>query len=129
MNQQTKKKIKDIAKTTGKYTLKGGMKLAQSAFKATGAIAKNKYARKLAVYGITALAAIEFAPLLILAAGTKYALDSTIGGNANLFKDMKDIASLGTELAKIPTNLLADLVEGISDIGDKGLQKGIDYIR
>lgn len=135
-----KKVIKKVAKTTGKYTLKGlgkGVELTgRGAIKTVDALVKNPQMQKIAT-GAGILAASVMIPTVGAGAigllGLKYMFDrSILGKNKRILDEINDIIKMGNVVTKTasnkilsPTLNLAD--RGINKLG-KNYQNKIDDI-
>lgn len=133
----TKKVIKKVAKTTGKYTLKGfgkGIELAsRGTVKTISAISRNRGAQKIAT-GAGLLAASVAIPTigsgLIGLLGMKILIDKCLLGNDNkgILEEFNDILNAGTVVTKavsdkILSPALNGLDKGIKDIGKEYQQE------
>ena len=135
-----KKLIKGIAKTTGKYTLKGlgkGMELTgRGAIKTINALVRNPQIQKIAT-GAGLLAASVMIPTvgvgLISTLGLKYMVDkSLLGKNKGMLDEINDILRTGNAVTrtasnKILSSTLNKLDRGINKLG-KNYQDKIDDI-
>lgn len=135
-----KKLIKGIAKTTGKYTLKGlgkGMELTgRGAIKTINALVRNPQIQKIAT-GAGLLAASVMIPTvgvgLISTLGLKYMVDkSLLGKNKGMLDEINDILQTGNAVTRTASNkilspTLNKLDRGINKLG-KNYQDKIDDI-
>lgn len=135
-----KKLIKGIAKTTGKYTLKGlgkGMELTgRGAIKTINALVRNPQIQKIAT-GAGLLAASVMIPTvgvgLISTLGLKYMVDkSLLGKNKGMLDEINDILRTGNAVTRTASNkilspTLNKLDRGINKLG-KNYQDKIDDI-
>ena len=140
MKANTKKVIKGIAKTTGKYTLKGlgkGIELTgRGAVKTVDALVKNPQIQKLAT-GAGILAASVTIPAvgvgLIGALELKHIIDKgLLGKNKGMLDEINDILRMGNKVTKnvsdkILSPTLNKMDRGISKLG-KNYQDKIDNI-
>ena len=140
MNANTKKVIKGIAKTTGKYTLKGlgkGIELtSRGAVKTVNALVKNPQIQKIAT-GAGILAASVMIPTvgvgLISTLGLKYMIDkSLLGKNKGMLNEINDILRMGNIVTRNASNkilspTLNKMDRGINKLG-KNYQDKIDDI-
>lgn len=138
MNANTKKVIKGIAKTTGKYTLKGlgkGIELTgRGAIKTVNALVKNPQIQKLAT-GAGVLAASVMIPTvgvrLISTLGLKYMIDkSLLGKNKGMLDEINDILRMGNVVTRSASNnilspTLNKMDRGMNKLG-KNYQDKID---
>ena len=133
MNANTKKVIKGIAKTTGKYTLKGlgkGIELtSRGAVKTVNALVKNPQIQKIAT-GAGILAASVMIPTvgvgLISTLGLKYMIDkSLLGKNKGMLNEINDILRMGNIVRRNASNkILSPTLNKM----DRGINKlGKDY--
>lgn len=132
MNANTKKAIKGIAKTTGRYTLKGlgrGIELIGcGAIKTVDALVKNPQIQKL-VTGTGILAASVMIPTvgvgLISTLGLKYILDkSLLGKDKGMLDEINDILRIGNKITrnvsnKILSPALNRMGRGVNQLGTK----------
>lgn len=135
-----KKLIKGIAKTTGKYTLKGlgkGVELTgRGAIKTINALVRNPQIQKIAT-GAGLLAASVMIPTvgvgLISTLGLKYMVDkSLLGKNKGMLDEINDILQTGNAVTRTASNkilspTLNKLDRGINKLG-KNYQDKIDDI-
>lgn len=135
-----KKVIKGIAKTTGKYTLKGigkGIELTgRGTVMTVNALARNSQIQKIAT-GAGLLAASVLIPTvgvsLITTLGLKYMIDKTMLGNdKGILDEINDIIKIGNVVTKsasdkILSPTLKQMDRGISKLG-KNYQSKIDDI-
>ena len=135
-----KKLIKGIAKTTGKYTLKGlgkGMELTgRGTIKTINALVRNPQIQKIAT-GAGLLAASVMIPTvgvgLISTLGLKYMVDkSLLGKNKGMLDEINDILRTGNAVTRTASNkilspTLNKLDRGINKLG-KNYQDKIDDI-
>lgn len=135
-----KKLIKGIAKTTGKYTLKGlgkGVELTgRGAIKTINALVRNPQIQKIAT-GAGLLAASVMIPTvgvgLISTLGLKYMVDkSLLGKNKGMLDEINDILRTGNAVTRTASNkilspTLNKLDRGINKLG-KNYQDKIDDI-
>ena len=140
MNNNTKRRLKNTAKTLGKgakFVGKSGLRLGcfagNTVFKATGAIARNKYAKEIVALGVTLGATAMFSsviiPSMVLLEIGKYGLDQLTGNKTDIGKDIGSMLSLGRNMATIPTELLAGTISEVSKVGEKVTKKGLDITR
>lgn len=137
-----KKVIKGIAKTTGKYTLKGlgkGLELTgKGTIKTVNALVKNPGIQKI-VTGAGILAASVMIPTvgvgLISALGLKYVIDrSLLRNNKGMIDEISDILRAGDIVTskvsnKILSPTLSKMDRGVSNIGKKYQNKIDDIFR
>ena len=112
MNTKAKKVIKGVAKTAGKYTLKGlgkGIELTgRGAIKTVNALVKNPQVQKIATSaGI--LAASVMIPTVgvgvLSTLGVKYMVDkSFLGKNKGMLNEINDIIRMGNVVTKNASN-------------------------
>lgn len=135
-----KKVIKGIAKTTGKYTLKGlekGIELTgRGAIKTVNALVKNPQMQKI-ITGAGLLAASVMIPTvgvgLISTLGLKYLIDkSLLGKDKGMLDEINDILKMGNVVTKNASNkilspILDKMDKGMNKLG-KNYQNKIDYI-
>ena len=135
-----KKVIKGIAKTTGKYTLKGlgkGIELTgRGAIKTVNALVKNPQMQKI-ITGAGLLAASVMIPTvgvgLISTLGLKYLIDkSLLGKDKGMLDEINDILKMGNVVTKNASNkilspVLDKMDKGMNKLG-KNYQNKIDYI-
>ena len=135
-----KKVIKGIAKTTGKYTLKGlgkGIELTgRGAIKTVNALAKNPQMQKI-VTGAGLLATSVIIPTvgvgLISTLGLKYMIDkSLLGKDKGMLDEINDILRMGNVVTrnvcnKILSPTLNKMDRGMNKFG-KNYQDKIDDI-
>lgn len=135
-----KKVIKGIAKTTGKYTLKGlgkGIELTgRGAIKTVNALVKNPQMQKI-VTGAGILAASVMIPTvgvgLISTLGLKYIIDkSLLGKDKGMLDEISDILRMGNVVTMIASNkilspTLNKMDRGMNKLG-KNYQDKIDDI-
>lgn len=135
-----KKVIKGIAKTTGKYTLKGlgkGIELTgRGAIKTVNALVKNPQMQKIAT-GAGLLAASVMIPTvgveLIGTLGLKYMIDkSLLGKDKGMLDEINDILRMGNVVTrnvsnKILSPTLNKMDRGMNKLG-KNYQDKIDDI-
>ena len=138
MNPKAKKVIKGIAKTTGKYTLKGlgkGIELTgRGAVKTVNALVKNPQVQKIAA-GAGILAASVMIPTVgvgvISTLGLKSMIDnSLLGKNKGIVNEFNDILRMGNVVTRTASNkilspTLNKMDKGINKLGKK-YQKKID---
>lgn len=107
-----KKVIKGIAKTTGKYTLKGlgkGIELTgRGTVKTVNALVRNPQIQKIAT-GVGVLAASVMIPTvgvgLISTLGLKYMIDkSLLGKNKGMLNEINDILKIGNVVTRNASN-------------------------
>ena len=136
----TKKVIKGIAKTTGKYTLKGlgkGIELTgRGTIKTVNALVRNPQIQKIAT-GAGLLAASVMIPTvgvgLISTLGLKYMVDkSLLGKNKGVLDEINDILRIGNLVTRSASNkilspTLNKLDRGMNKLG-KNYQDKIDDI-
>ena len=136
----TKKVIKGIAKTTGKYTLKGlgkGIELTgRGTIKTVNALVRNPQIQKIAT-GAGLLAASVMIPTvgvgLISTLGLKYMVDkSLLGKNKGVLDEINDILRIGNLITRSASNkilspTLNKLDRGMNKLG-KNYQDKIDDI-
>lgn len=144
MNANTKKKIKGIAKTTGKYTLKGlgkGIELVgRGAIKTVNALVKNPEIQTLATAAGILAASVMIPTVgvgLITALGIKYVIDKPILGkneekNDKMIDAISDILRIGNVVTKNVSNkilspALNKIDKNINKLGKK-YQGKIDYM-
>lgn len=142
MKANTKKVIKGVAKTTGKYTLKGlgkGIELTgRGAIKTVNALVKNPQLQKLAT-GAGILAASVMIPQVgvgvIGALGLKYMIDKAVLGNdKGMLDEINDILKMGNKVTKtaskkILSPTLNKMDRGMAKMGDKYQDKIDDMFR
>ena len=135
-----KKVIKGIAKTTGKYTLKGlgkGIELTgRGAVKTVDALIKNPQIQKIAT-GAGILAASAMIPVvgvgLISTLGLKYMIDkSLLGKDKGMLDEINDILRMGNVVTRTASNkilspTLNKMDRGMNKLG-KNYQDKIDDI-
>lgn len=135
-----KKVIKGIAKTTGKYTLKGlgkGMELTgRGAIKTVNALVRNPQIQKIAT-GAGLLAASVMIPTvgvgLISTLGLKYIIDKSIlGKDKGMLDEIKDVLRMGNGVTRSASNkilspTLKKMDRGMNKLG-KNYQDKIDDI-
>ena len=135
-----KKVIKGIAKTTGKYTLKGlgkGIELTgRGAVKTVNALVRNPQIQKIAT-GVGLVAASVMIPTvgvgLISTLGLKYMIDkSTLGKNKGILDEINDILEMGNVVTRNASNKILSptlnrLDKGMNKLG-KNYQDKIDDI-
>lgn len=126
-----KKAIKGIAKTTGKYTLKGlgkGIELAgRGAIKTVNALVKNPQIQKI-VTGAGVLATSVMIPTvgvaLISTLGLKYMVEkSLLGKNKGILDEINDILRVGNVVTKNVSNKILSPTLNKIDIGIKNVGK------
>lgn len=136
----TKKVIKGIAKTTGKYTLKGlgkGIELTgRGAIKTVNALVKNPQMQKI-ITGAGLLAASVMIPTvgvgLISTLGLKYMIDkSLLGKDKGMLDEINDIVRMGNVVTrnvsnKILSPTLNKMDRGMNKLG-RNYQDKIDDI-
>ncbi len=138
MNQQTKRKIKNAAKTGGKYALKG-VKLAgkgvltvtELASKAVQKTAKSKDARAFIAKAGTIASTVAFTGPVITISAINYilhnqlldknvspveALMSTLGATEKIMSDVLDLAA-------VPASIIAKETEKLSQNGKNWLDR------
>ena len=142
MKANTKKVIKGVAKTTGKYTLKGlgkGIELTgRGAIKTVNALVKNPQLQKLAT-GAGILAASVMIPQVgvgvIGAIGLKDMIDKAVLGNdKGMLDEINDILKMGNKVTKtaskkILSPTLNKMDRGMAKMGDKYQDKIDDMFR
>ena len=135
-----KKLIKGIAKTTGKYTLKGlgkGIELTgRGAVKTVNALVRNTQLQKIAT-GAGLLAASVMIPTvgvgLISTLGLKYMIDkSFLGKNKGMLDEINDILKMGNVVTRNASNKILSptlnrMDRGMNKLG-KNYQDKIDDI-
>ena len=135
-----KKVIKGIAKTTGKYTLKGlgkGIELTgRGAIKTVNALVKNPQMQKI-VTGAGLLTASVMIPTvgvgLISTLGLKYMIDkSLLGKDKGMLDEINDILRMGNVVTRNASNkilspTLNKMDRGMNKLG-KNYQDNIDDI-
>lgn len=135
-----KKVIKGIAKTTGKYTLKGlgkGIELTgRGAIKTVNALVKNPQMQKI-VTGAGLLAASVMIPTvgvgLVSTLGLKYMIDkSLLGEDKGMLDEINDILRMGNVVTRNASNkilspTLNKMDRGMEKLG-KNYQDKIDDI-
>lgn len=123
-----KKVIKGIAKTTGKYTLKGlgkGIELTgRGAVKTVNALVRNPQIQKIAT-GAGLLAASVMIPTvgvgLIGTLGLKYMLDkSLLGKNKGMLDEINDILKMGNVVTR---NVSNKILSPTLNMVDRGMNK------
>ena len=131
MNVKPKKVIKGIAKTTGKYTLKGlgkGLELtSRGAIKTVNAVVKNPQVQKLATGAGILTVSVMIPPVsvgLISTLGLKYMLDnSLLNKNKGILDEVQDILRAGNVVTRTVSNkILSPMLNGV-DKGMKNLGK------
>ncbi len=139
---KAKKVIKGIAKTTGKYTLKGlgkGIELTgRGAIKTVNALVKNPQIQKI-VAGTGILAASVMVPTVgvgvLGTVGLKYAIDrGVLGKHKRILDEMKDILRMGNVVTKNVSNkilspTLSKMDKGMDKLGEKYQDKIDDIFR
>lgn len=142
MNANTKKVINGIAKTTGKYTLKGlgkGIELTgRGAIKTVNALVKNPQIQKLAT-GAGILAASVMIPTvgvgLISTLGLKYMVDKSLQGKyKGMLDEINDILRIGNIVTRYASNkilspTLNKMDRGMNKLGKKYQDKIDDVFR
>jgi hypothetical protein len=134
-----KKVIKGIAKTTGKYTLKGlgkGVELAgRGAIQTVNALVENPQVQKIAT-GAGILASSVMIPTvgvgLMSTLGLKYMIDkSLLGNDKGIVDEIDDILNAGAEVTKNVAGKISPALQkadkGVQDVG-KNYQDKIDNI-
>lgn len=140
MNNNTKRRLKNTAKTLGKgakFVGKSGLKLGCFAgnlvFNAAEKIAGNDGLKEIIALGVTLGTTAMFSsiiiPTLVLMEVAKYGYDKLTGNNINIGSSIKTMLSVGRNLATIPTELLAGTISEISKVGEKVTKKGLDITR
>ncbi len=126
-----KKVIKGIAKTTGKYTLKGlgkGIELTgRGAIKTVNALVKNPQMQKI-VTGAGLLTASVMIPTvgvgLISTLGLKYMIDkSLLGKDKGMLDEINDILRMGNVVTRNASNKILSPTLNKMDIGMNKLGK------
>ena len=142
MNPKAKKVIKGIAKTTGKYTLKGlgkGIELTgRETVKTVNALVKNPQIQKIAT-GAGILAASVMIPTVgvgvISTLGLKSMIDnSLLGKNKGIVNEFNDILRMGNVVTRTASNkilspTLNKMDKGINKLGKKYQNKIDDMFR
>lgn len=137
-----KKVIKGIAKTTGKYTLKGlgkGIELTgRGAIKTVNALVKNPQMQKI-VTGAGLLAASVMIPTvgvgLISTLGLKYMIDkSLLGKDKGMLDEINDILRMGNVVTRNASNkilspILNKMDRGMNKLGKNYQDKIADIFR
>ena len=140
MNISAKRIIKGIAKTTGKYTLKGlgkGIELTgRGAIKTVNVLVRNSQIQKIAT-GAGILAASVMIPSvgvgLISALGLKYMIDKTLlGKDKGMIDEVGDIVRMGNVVTRSASNkilspALNKMDRGMNKLG-RNYQDKIDDI-
>lgn len=139
---KAKKIIKGIAKTTGKYTLKGlgkGVELtSRGAIKTVNALVKNPRMQKI-LTGAGVLAASVMVPTVgvgvLGTVGLKYAIDKALlGKHKGILGEMNDILQMGNVVTrnvsnKILSPTLNKMDRGMDKLGKKYQDKIDDLFR
>ena len=128
MNANTKNTIKGIAKTTGKYTLKGlgkGIELtSRGAIKTVNALIKNPHIQKLATGAGILTASVMIPPVgvgLISTLGLKYIVDkSLLENDKGVLDEINDILRMGNVVTRNASN---KILSPTLNIMDRGMNK------
>lgn len=140
---KAKRVIKKVAKTTGKYTLKGigkGIELTgRGAAKTINALVKSPNLQKIATGTGVLLISVTCSPVgvgLIGVVGLKYMIDKGLLGKrkANLLSEFNDIVNVGNVLTKTVCNSILSPVlrtadRGINNVGNMYQDKIDDIFR
>lgn len=130
MKNETKRKLKNTARTLGKTALRGSLYTGKAVMATTRSLAKNQLVKELAVMGGMAAATVMFAPELLMLGGMKYAVDKCVlGKNKDFISEAQGIFRGMHDLLDAPTKLIADLVAEAARGGEKIAQKGLDATR
>lgn len=128
MNENTKRVIKGVAKTTGKYTLKGlgkGVELvSRGALKTVDALIKNPQIQTLATAAGILAASVMIPSVgvgIVGMIGLKYLLDSSLGNNIGLLGEIGDILRAGNVVTRNVSNRILSPTLNTVDRGVKTL--------
>lgn len=125
-----KRVLKNSAKTIPKAAFRGSMHLGKGIFKAAGALSKNKFVRELAVLGLVAGASIAFAPELLMISATKGVIDKVVFNKQDVIAhEAKGMFHMMRDVARVPTDLVGDLLTEAARGGEKLTQLGLDATR
>lgn len=138
MNAATKRKIKNVAKTGGKYTLnglkmagKGVLSVTEIASRGIRNVAKDRNARSFIAKAGTIGATIAFPAPTIALAGMKYMVDNCVLGHdisavealMGTFRTTEKIMQSVLDVAAQPTAAIADEVQKLSKKGKDALDR------
>lgn len=130
MNAKTKKVIKGVAKTTGKYTLKGlgkGVELAgRGALKTVDALIRSPQIQTLATAAGILAASVMIPSVgvgIVSMIGLKYLVDSSLGNNKGLLGEIGDILRAGNVVTRNVSNRILSPTLNTMDRGMKTLGK------
>lgn len=138
MNVATKRKIKNAAKTGGKYTLsglkmagKGVLSVTEIASKGVRSVAKNRNARSLIAKAGTIAATVAFPVPAIVLAGMKYMVDNCVLGHnvsavealMGTFRTTEKVMQGVLDVAAQPTAAIANEVQKLSKKGKDALDR------
>lgn len=125
-----KRVLKNSAKTIPKAAFRGSMHVGKGVFKAVGAVSKNKFARELLAMSLVAGATIAFAPQILMLGATKGVVDKVFFNKQNVIAhEARGMFHLMRDLAKVPTELVGDLLSEAARGGEKLTQLGLDATR
>lgn len=130
MNAKTKKVIKGVAKTTGKYTLKGlgkGVELvSRGALKTVDALIRSPQIQTLATAAGILAASVMIPSVgvgIVSMIGLKYLVDSSLGNNKGLLGEIGDILRAGNVVTRNVSNRILSPTLNTMDRGMKTLGK------
>lgn len=128
MNANTKKVIKGVAKTTGKYTLKGlgkGVELAsRGALKTVDALIRSPQIQTLATAAGILAASVMIPSVgvgVVSMIGLKYLVDSSLGNNKGLLGEIGDMLRAGNVVTRNVSNKILSPTLNTMDRGMKTL--------
>lgn len=128
MNANTKKVIKGVAKTTGKYTLKGlgkGVELAsRGALKTVDALIRSPQIQTLATAAGILAASVMIPSVgvgIVSMIGLKYLVDSSLGNNKGLLGEIGDMLRAGNVVTRNVSNRILSPTLNTMDRGMKTL--------
>lgn len=128
MNANTKKVIKGVAKTTGKYTLKGlgkGVELAsRGALKTVDALIRSPQIQTLATAAGILAASVMIPSVgvgVVSMIGLKYLVDSSLGNNKGLLGEIGDMLRAGNVVTRNVSNRILSPTLNTMDRGMKTL--------
>lgn len=125
-----KRVLKNSAKTIPKTAFRGSMHLGKGVFKAVGAVSRSKFARELVALGLVAGTTIAFAPELLMLGACKGVIDKVVFDKHNVVShEARGMFHMMKDLAKVPTDLVGDLLNEASRGGEKLTQLGLDATR
>ena len=139
MDNNTKRKLKNAAKTGGKFTLaglkmagKGVLSATELTSKAVRDVARSENAKRLISKAAVIAATVAFPAPAIMLTGMKYMIDSCVLGDKvsaidslfGTFRTSEKIMKGILDIVAVPTEIAAIGVQEMSKFGKKALNSG-----